>query len=184
LGRLLVLTGVSGSGKGTIARALLERHPEIVPSVSVTTRTPRPGEIDGVHYRFVADDEFDRMVAGDELLEWVQIYGHRSGTPRAAIEKPLAEGRDVLLEVDVRGARFAKERYPGATAVFLALPSTAEQRRRLAARGTSGPDLERRLTDAASELAQASAFDAVVVNDDLTKAIEEVEAILFGSALT
>jgi guanylate kinase len=166
-------------GKGTVVRSLLARRPELRFSVSVTTRDPRPGEVDGVHYLFVSDERFDAMIEDGELLEWALIFGHRSGTPAAAVEEARREGRDVLLEVDVQGAAAVRERVPEAILVFLHPPSEEELARRLRARGTeTGPDLDRRLAEARQEMAQAHLFDHVVVNDEIDRAVDELLAII------
>ena len=165
-------------------RRLLERHPDIVLSVSATTRAPRPTERDGVDYVFVSDATFDRMVEEGELLEWAEIVGHRSGTPAGPVEDAMAAGRDVLLEIDVQGAGWVRRRRPDAVLIFLAPPSLEELERRLRSRGTEGEEaLARRLARARDELAERGRFDHVVVNDDLDRAVAEVEAIL-GSART
>ena len=181
-GRLIVLAGPSGTGKGTVVRRLLERHPEIALSVSATTRAPRPTERDGVDYVFVSDAAFDRMIADDELLEWAEIVGHRSGTPARPVEAAMAAGRDVLLEIDVQGAGWVRRRRPDALLIFLAPPSLEELERRLRSRGTEGEEaLARRLATARDELAERHRFDHVDVNDDLDRAVAEVEAILEAS---
>jgi guanylate kinase len=162
-------------------RRVLERVPNLVLSVSVTTRPPRPGERDGADYFFVDDAEFDRMIADHELLEWVEIYGHRSGTPARFIREQREAGRDVLLEIDVHGAAWVRKREPEAVLIFLTPPSAEEQERRLRARGTEDPELlARRLADAAWEVRQAAWFDHVVVNDDLDGATEQVAGIIAG----
>jgi guanylate kinase len=172
-------------GKGTVVRRLLERHPELHLSVSVTTRPPRPGERDGIDYRFVSDEEFDRMVAGGELLEWAHVVGHRSGTPAGPVEEALAAGRDVVLEIDVQGARQARERAPDAVLIFLAPPSLEELERRLRSRGTEDEArLALRLATARAEMAQQPGFDHVVVNDRLDQATAQVEAIIQASRTT
>jgi guanylate kinase len=174
-----VIAGPSGVGKGTLVRRLLAAHPEIRLSVSVTTRPPRPSERDGVDYRFVSDDEFDRLIEGGELLEWAGIVGHRSGTPAGPVQEALANGTDVLLEIDVKGAFQVRERVDGALLIFLEPPSLGELERRLRSRGTEDEArLSRRLETAAWELEQRGAFDHVVVNDDLERATAQVEAIL------
>jgi guanylate kinase len=178
-GSLFVISGPSGVGKGTVVRRVLERVPGLVLSVSATTRRPRAGEREGVDYFFVDDAEFDRMIADGELLEWVEIYGHRSGTPARFIRERREAGGDVLLEIDVNGAGWVRKRDPEAVLIFLAPPSAQEQERRLRARGTEDPDLlARRLADAAWEVEQASWFDHVVVNDDLERATAQVAAII------
>ncbi|HYU93272.1 MAG TPA: guanylate kinase [Actinomycetota bacterium] len=164
---------------------MLERHPELHLSVSVTTRPPRPGERDGIDYRFVSDEEFDRMVAGGELLEWAHVVGHRSGTPAGPVEEALATGRDVVLEIDVQGARQVRERAPDAVLIFLAPPSLEELERRLRSRGTEDEArLALRLATARAEMAQQPRFDHVVVNDRLDQATAQVEAIIQASRTT
>ncbi len=180
-GRPLVVTGVAGGGKSTIIGALLARHPEAVLSVSATTRAPRPGEVDGVDYHFVSEAEFDRMIAAGDLVEWVEIYGYRSGTPRAAVEEILLGGRDVLFDLDVRGTRFIQGAFPDAVAIFLRPPDLSTQRARLAGRGTQPEDMARRLAEAEAQIGVSGEFDAVVVNDVLETAVAEADAILFGS---
>jgi guanylate kinase len=150
--------------------------------VSVTTRAPRPGEVDGVDYFFVIDDAFDRMIRAGELLEWADIVGHRSGTPRGFVEDRLAEGRDVILEIDVVGATQVRERVPGSVLIFVEPPSMDELERRLRGRATETEERIRlRLETAAWELEQKDWFDHVVVNDDLERASDEVAAIIEAS---
>ncbi len=172
-------------GKGTVVRRLLERRPELHPSVSVTTRPPRPGEQEGIDYRFVSDEEFDRLAAGGELLEWAHVVGHRSGTPARPVEEALAAGRDVVLEIDVQGARQVRQRVPEAVLIFLAPPSLEELERRLRSRGTEDEArLALRLATATAEMAQQPEFDHVVVNDRLDQATAQVEAIIQASRTT
>jgi guanylate kinase len=148
-------------------------------SVSVTTRRPRPDERDGVEYFFVSEDDFDDLVERGELLEWAEIYGHRSGTPRAPIRAQLAAGRDVLLEIDVQGADWVRKRSPDAVLIFLRPPSIEELERRLRSRGTETEEkLRRRLATASAEIADADWFDHVVVNDDVDRATAHIGAIL------
>jgi guanylate kinase len=179
-GTLIVLAGPSGVGKGSVVRRLLSRDPErLALSVSVTTRDPRPDEVDGVDYFFVSDDAFEAMIASDELLEWAEIVGHRSGTPARFVRDTLAAGRDVVLEIDVKGAQQVRARIPDALLIFLLPPSFDELERRLRGRGTEGEDrLARRLETARWELQQEGWFDARVVNDDLDRATGEVAAII------
>jgi guanylate kinase len=172
-------------GKGTVVRRLLERRPELHASVSVTTRPPRPGEREGIDYRFVSDEEFDRLVAEGELLEWAHVVGHRSGTPALPVEEALAAGRDVVLEIDVQGARQVRQRVPEAILIFLAPPSLEELERRLRSRGTEDEArLALRLATATAEMAQQPDFDHVVVNDRLDQATAQVEAIIQASRTT
>jgi guanylate kinase len=177
-----VVSGPSGVGKGTVVKRLLERHPELLASVSVTTRAPRHGERDGVDYRFVSDERFDEMVDRGELLEWAHVVGHRSGTPGEPVERALAEGRDVVLEIDVQGARQVRERVPDAVLIFLAPPSMEELERRLRSRGTEDEErLALRLATAREEMGERPRFDHVIVNDRVEEATSQVEAILQAS---
>jgi guanylate kinase len=181
-GTLFVLAGPSGVGKGSLVRELIAKDPSLSLSVSVTTRPPRPGEVDGVDYFFVDEDAFDRMIEAGELLEWAEIVGHRSGTPRGFVEDRLSEGRDVILEIDVVGASFVRKRIPEAVLVFVDTPSLEELERRLRGRGTETEEAIRlRLETAAWELEQRPWFDHVVVNDELARASEEVAAIIQSS---
>lgn len=178
-GRLFVVSGPSGVGKGTVVRALQRRRPALAVSVSATTRPPRPGEVDGTHYRFVTDAEFDALVAEGAFLEWAQVFGHRYGTLLADVDRLRAAGTDVVLEIDVQGAAIVRDRVQDAVLVFLEPPSEEELRRRLAERGTeTGEALERRLAAARREMAGSTGFDHVVVNDDLDRAVGEVLAII------
>jgi guanylate kinase len=178
--RLTVLAGPTAVGKGTVAAYVRERHPEIWISVSVTTRPPRPGEVDGEHYWFVDDAEFDRMVAAGELLEWAVVHGRaRYGTPRAPVDAALAAGRPALLEIDLQGARQVRATMPHARFVFLRPPSWEELVRRLVGRGTeSEEERQRRLTTAREELAAESEFDVTIVNDDVRRAAQELVTLM------
>ncbi|MFM8971404.1 MAG: guanylate kinase [Actinomycetota bacterium] len=177
---LLVLAGTSGAGKGTLGARLREREPGLGWSVSWTTRAPRPGEVDGVDYHFVDRDAFEALRVAGGFLEWFEVYGDLKGTPAAYVRDRLAAGADILLEVDVNGARAVRAARPDALLVFVAAPSREEQRRRLEGRGTETPEsIERRLQEAdAEEEIAANVFDAVVVNDDLERAVDEISAIL------
>lgn len=174
--RLLVLAGPTAVGKGTVATYIRETQPEIHLSVSATTRAPRPGEIDGVHYYFVDDDRFDQMIAGGELLEYATVHNRfRYGTPRAPIEAALGEGKTVLLEIDLQGARQVRAADPSATLVFLLPPSWDELVQRLVGRGTEDEaERARRLRTAKVELAAQSEFDYRIVNEDVATAAREV----------
>ncbi|WP_345802519.1 guanylate kinase [Microbacterium sp. AZCO] len=177
--RLVVLAGPTAVGKGTVAAQIAQRHPEIHLSVSATTRAPRPGEVDGEHYYFVDDAEFDRFVREDELLEHATVHNRfRYGTPRAPIEAALGEGKTVLLEIDLQGARQVREADPSATLVFLLPPSWDELVQRLVGRGTEGAEERaRRLRTAKVELAAQHEFDYRVVNDEVGRAAEEVVSL-------
>jgi guanylate kinase len=182
--RLTVLAGPTAVGKGTLTAWMREHHPEIWISVSVTTRRRRPGEQGGVHYHFVSEEEFDRLVAEDELLEWAVVHkGARYGTPRRPVLEALAEGRPALLEIDLQGARQVRERMPEALFVFLAPPSWEELVRRLVGRGTEDEaERSRRLETARGELAAEPEFDVTVVNRRIHDAGEElVELMRFGT---
>jgi guanylate kinase len=182
-GTLIVVAGPSGVGKGSVDRGLLARDPEgLALSVSATTRPARPGETDGVDYAFVGEDRFDEMIRAGELLEWAEIVGHRSGTPRQFVLEQRQAGRDVILEIDVKGARQVRDQVPDALLIFLKPPSFEELERRLRSRGTEDEQrIEERLRTARWELEQTGWFDHVVVNDDLDRATEEVAAIIEGS---
>jgi guanylate kinase len=174
--RLVVLAGPTAVGKGTVAAVIREDHSEVWISVSATTRTPRPGEINGVHYWFVSDEEFDRMVEQDELLEWAVVHGAaRYGTPRAPVEEALAAGRPALLEIDLQGARQVRETMPEALFVFLKPPSWEELVRRLVGRGTEDEvERERRLATARTEMAAEAEFDETIVNREVHAAAAEL----------
>lgn len=174
--RLLVLAGPTAVGKGTVAARVAADHPEILLSVSATTRPPRPGEVDGVHYHFVDDEAFDRLIADDALLEHATVHNRfRYGTPRAPIDAALAEGRTVLLEIDLQGARQVRAAEPSATLVFLLPPSWDELVNRLVGRGTEdAEERARRLRTARTELAAQREFDYFVVNADVGEAAREV----------
>jgi guanylate kinase len=177
--RLTVLSGPSGVGKGTVVAAVRKRHPDVWVSVSVTTRRPRPGEQDGVHYHFVDDAEFDRLIEHDGLLEWAEYAGNRYGTPVEPLRRRLATGAPALLEIELQGARQVRERDPEAQLVFLAPPTWAELVSRLAGRGSEPPAVqERRLRLAQAELDASGEFDVVVVNDDVARAADELVGLL------
>jgi guanylate kinase len=180
-GILLVLAGPSGVGKGTIGKLLLERDPALRWSVSATTRDPRPGEVDGVDYRFLSREQFEALRDAGGFLEWFEVYGQLKGTPREQVERRLAAGEDVLMEVDVQGAMAVKEQIPDALLVFLKAPSREVQRERLLERGADDDaQMVRRIATAEAEEALADRFDAVVTNDDADTAVSEVAAILNG----
>ena len=178
--RLTVLAVPTAVGKGTVSTYIRENYPNVLLSVSATTRKPRPGEVDGVHYYFVSDDEFDRMIADNELLEWATVHNsYRYGTPRPPIDAALAEGKRVLLEIDLQGARSVRAVMPEALLVFLLPPTWDELVRRLIGRGTESPaEQQRRLDTAKVELAAQDEFDARVVNTEVSEAAREVVELM------
>ena len=180
--RLTVLSGPSGVGKSTVIAELRRFCPELWLSVSVTTRSPRAGEVNGREYFFVDDKEFDRMVDEGELLEWAEFAGNKYGTPRNPLEEKLAAGIPCVLEIDLEGARQVRRSMPDARLVFLAPPSWAELVRRLTGRGTEPPEVvQRRLAAAHRELAAESEFDITLVNTSVQEVCHQVVALVFGS---
>ena len=179
---LTVLAGPTAVGKGTVAAYVREHYPEVSLSVSATTRAPRPGEVDGVHYFFVDDEGFDRMLANDELLEWATVHNKfRYGTPRGPVAEASARGELVLLEIDLQGARQVRQSMPDARLVFLAPPSWDELVRRLVGRGTEDEEERtRRLETAKVELAAAEEFDEIIVNDEVPRAAERIVELMRG----
>ncbi|MCF6523868.1 guanylate kinase [Streptomyces sp. JJ36] len=177
--RLTVLSGPSGVGKSTVVAHLRKAHPEVWLSVSATTRRPRPGEQHGVQYFFVEDEEFDKLIANGELLEWAEFAGNRYGTPRRPVVDRLEAGEPVLLEIDLQGARLVRESMPEARLVFLAPPSWDELVRRLTGRGTESPEvIERRLAAARTELAAEEEFDSTLVNTSVEEVAAELLALM------
>ena len=178
-GCLIVVSGPSGAGKGTVCGAFLKKHAEIAYSVSATTRAPRPGEAEGVNYYFVQKKEFERMIREGELLEWAEVFGNYYGTPLKKIEDRLSEGRDILLEIDTQGALNVQKRFPEGVYVFLLPPSIEELARRLRGRGTDGEDdVRRRLAAAKDEIALARAYAYAVVNDSVERAVDLLSSIV------
>jgi guanylate kinase len=178
-GILIVISGPSGAGKGTVNRALLSLLSDLSYSISATTRLPRNGETNGVNYYFVTGEKFQEMIAADKLLEWAKVYDNYYGTPRQAVEKMLEEGRDVVLEIDIQGALQVKEKYPDAVLIFIAPPSPAELERRLRRRGADAPqEIEKRLRSAAAEMSLAGRYDYVVVNDEVERAVSKICSII------
>ncbi len=181
-----VLAGPTAVGKGTVSAAIRARYPEIWLSVSATTRPPRPGEVDGVHYRFVSEEEFTSLVESGQMLEWAVVHGrNKYGTPRGPVEQKVAEGRPVLLEIDLAGARQLRETLPEARFVFLAPPDWDTLVDRLVGRGTEdAEERERRLATARVELAAEDEFDVTIVNDTVDRAADALARLLGVRDLT
>lgn len=179
-GLLLVVSGPAGVGKGTLNKTLLDRHADMKLSVSATTRAPRPGEIEGVHYFFKTEEEFKAMIERDEFLEYMHVFEtNYYGTPRSFVEEQLSRGIDVILEIDVQGAMKVKKAFPNAVMIFIAPPSMVELKTRLIGRGTETVEqVEKRFATASREVATIPEYDYVVVNDVVEMALARMEAII------
>ncbi|EHM10135.1 guanylate kinase [Thermanaerovibrio velox DSM 12556] len=178
-GTLFVISGPSGAGKGTLRKMLFDRLPDLFYSVSYTTRSPRPGETDGVEYRFVSEEEFKRMIDEGVFLEWACVHGKYYGTSADDIERMLAQGRDVVLEIDVQGAKQVRQRIPEAVTIFVAPPSVEELEHRLQGRGTEEErEMSLRLKNAIDELSHAGEYQYRVVNDQVDYAAEDLIKII------
>ena len=177
-GVLAVISGFSGAGKGTIMKELIRQYPYFL-STSATTRKPREDEVDGREYFFHTKEEFEQMIAEGELIEWAEYVGNYYGTPKKAVEQQLAEGKDVLLEIEMQGGMLVKEQFPEAVLIFITPPSYAELKSRLQGRGTeSMEEIERRLARAGEEAAYMKSYDYIVVNDNLSEAVNRVNNII------
>lgn len=178
-GLLIVVSGASGTGKGTVCNALMESLPELAYSISATTRSPRKGEQDGVNYYFLAREEFEKMIEEGGFLEWAEVYGNYYGTPLKKIQERLAEGQDILLEIDTQGALKVMEKCPEGVFIFLLPPSLEELERRIRGRGTETEEsISRRLGAAKEEIGVGRKYKYVVVNDHVGKAVEQIRSIL------
>lgn len=179
-GLLLVVSGPAGVGKGTLDKALLERHQDMKLSVSATTRAPRPGEIDGVHYFFKTEEEFKAMIERNEFLEYMHVFQtNYYGTPRSFVEEQLSRGIDVILEIDVQGAMKVKKAFPNAVMIFIAPPSMAELKTRLIGRNTETLEqIEKRFATAEKEIAMLPEYEYVVTNDVVEMAVNRMESII------
>jgi guanylate kinase len=180
----LIFAAPSGAGKTSIARALGGRRDDVLFSISATTRPPRDYEREGVDYFFRSEEEFRRMIAADELLEWAEVHGNLYGTPRWNLETAAAAGKHLVLDIDVQGSRQVRQAVPGAVSVFVLPPSGGELLRRLVGRGTEPKEIrQRRLRAARREIAAAAEFDYVIVNEDLDASVDAVEAILTAESV-
>jgi len=183
MGKLIVLTGPSGVGKGTLLRSLVQRHPDLYVSVSVTTRAPRPGEVDGRNYYFATRSQFERMVTRGELLEWAEFAGNCYGTPRQPVEEQIRLGKWVILEIELEGARQIRKTFPDALRIFILPPSFQELEQRIRNRAQdSEAAIALRLQRAREEIDAAKEFDIQIVNDDFKHALNHIEATLFATA--
>ncbi len=180
-GRLIVVSGPSGSGKGTICARAIDDIERLEFSISMATRAPRRGEIDGKHYYFVTKEAFEHTIASDGFFEYAEVYGNYYGTPKADVLRKLDEGTDIILDIDTQGAKNIKKAFPDAVLVFVLPPSLAELRHRLESRSTDSPEvIERRMTDALLQIGDLGEYQYCIVNDDLEKAIVTFEAILLA----
>ncbi|KAB2954694.1 guanylate kinase [Heliorestis acidaminivorans] len=178
-GVLIVVSGPSGAGKGTLCRALLEKEADIMLSISATTRAPRSGEIDGVHYFFLEKKEFIQKINANSFLEWAQVYDNYYGTPREKVEEYLSQGKNVLLEIDIQGALQVKKHYEEAALIFIAPPSLEELAKRIYGRGTDSTEvIQKRLRLASEELEYIDKYDYCIINDEVEKATERLRAIV------
>lgn len=178
-GNLFIVSGPSGAGKGTLVRAMLERVPDLWLSVSATTRSPRPGEREGVHYYFLSRKEFDRKAEDGGFLEWAEVHGNKYGTPRDTVQRAIAAGKQVVLEIDPQGAWQVKERMPESVLIFIEAPDMEELRRRLRGRGSETPEqIETRMATAIREMELAGMYDFVITNDDVSRATDELVSII------
>lgn len=183
-GFLLVISGPSGSGKGTVCKHILERNEKLVFSVSATTRAPRRGEEDGVNYFFVDEESFKEMVENDEFLEYANVHGNFYGTPKKFVLEQIEKGEIVILEIDVQGALQVKESYPEAVFVFLLPPSMSELKNRIKKRGTeSQEDIDLRFKNAFEELKFVDEYDYIVINDEVPEAVKKIETIIGAEKL-
>ncbi|KUJ90699.1 MAG: guanylate kinase [Thermoanaerobacter thermocopriae] len=180
-GLLIVLSGPSGAGKGTICKALMEKEKDLKLSISATTRPPRSGEIEGKNYFFKTEEEFEKMIENDSFLEWAKVYDHYYGTPKDFVLKNLDEGNDVVLEIDIQGALKIKEKFPEGIFIFILPPSMEELKNRIKKRGTeTEEEIIKRFKSAYEELNYVSRYNYVVINDSIEEAVEKIKAIIIA----
>jgi guanylate kinase len=180
-GLLIVLSGPSGAGKGTICKALMEKEKDLKLSISATTRQPRSGEIEGKNYFFKSEEEFEKMIENDSFLEWAKVYDHYYGTPKDFVLKNLEEGNDVVLEIDIQGALKIKEKFPEGVFIFILPPSMEELKNRIKKRGTeTEEEIIKRFKSAYEELNYVSKYNYVVINDSVEEAVEKIRAIIIA----
>lgn len=179
-GLLIVVSGPSGAGKGTICKRLLENNPSLGYSISATTRAPRTGEVNGVNYWFLSKEEFQKMIAEDGLLEWAEVYGNYYGTPAQKVRESLAQGKNIVLEIDTQGAALVREKFPDGVYIYILPPSLEELKRRIIGRGTdSAESIERRLSCAREEMGCVSEqYNYLVLNDEVDLAVSRIETII------
>lgn len=178
-GILIVISGPSGAGKGTVCKEVLKKDPSLRLSISATTRKPRAGEIEGINYYFVNKAEFEKMIEDDQFLEWAEVYGNYYGTPKNFVESQLKEGKDVILEIDIQGAMKAREKFPDGVFIFIVPPSLDELEKRIKGRATETPEeIRLRFAKASSEIKYITKYDYIVVNDEVSKAAYKVLSIL------
>ncbi|ABY94978.1 MULTISPECIES: guanylate kinase [Thermoanaerobacter] len=180
-GLLIVLSGPSGAGKGTICKALMKKEKNLKLSISATTRQPRSGEIEGKNYFFKSEEEFEKMIENDSFLEWAKVYDHYYGTPKDFVLKNLEEGNDVVLEIDIQGALKIKEKFPEGVFIFILPPSMEELKNRIKKRGTeTEEEIIKRFKSAYEELNYVSRYNYVVINDSVEEAVEKIKAIIIA----
>lgn len=180
-GKLIVLSGPSGAGKGTLCQSLRDAMPELQYSVSITTRAPRVGEIDGINYYYIGKEKFEQMLRDNELLEWAQVYDNYYGTPKKQVMDVLEQGQDIILEIDIQGAMQIKKQFPQGVFIFIVPPSISELEERITKRGTDSAEaIKKRLSCVSEELSYVTEYDYVIVNDTIESAIEKLKAIIIA----
>ena len=183
-GNLFIVSAPSGAGKSSLIQALLQRHSDMQVSVSHTTRAPRPGEQDGVHYHFISVEQFKALIAKDEFFEWAEVFGNYYGTSQAKVKEQLQQGHDVLLEIDWQGADQVRRLFPESKQIFILPPTQYDLRQRLSNRGTDSVEvIEHRLSCAVEDMRHFANFDYIIINDDFNKAVHELEAIITANRL-